>query len=293
MNARSALFDLFGDHLRRRPDGFADRAPVSALVRLLEPLGVTAPAVRTAISRMVRQGWLLPVRLPAGPGYALTPRAIRRLDETAARVYRTAAPAGWDGRWRLVVVLTQPPDRAGRDRLAGGLSFLGYGALDMATWLSPHPRATRELDALLAAEGAQAERFTATHDGDSLGLLTRAWDLEGIARSYLRFMTDADGIVRSAAAGGHRTAGLHGRADSGRAQRAFVARTRLVHAWRKFLFVDPGLPAALLPPDWPGERAAALFDAEADRLLPAATRFVDSCLPPQPASTRTEEAPAG
>jgi phenylacetic acid degradation operon negative regulatory protein len=53
-----------------------------------------------------------------------------------------------------------------------------------------------------------------------------------------------------------------------------------VHDWRKFLFVDPGLPAALLPPDWPGTKAAAWFDQEADRLLPAARRFVDGCLTP-------------
>jgi phenylacetic acid degradation operon negative regulatory protein len=48
-----------------------------------------------------------------------------------------------------------------------------------------------------------------------------------------------------------------------------------VHEWRKFLFIDPGLPAELLPPDWPGTVAAVSFQAEADRLLPAAGRFVD------------------
>ena len=54
MQARAALFDIFGDHLRRR----GASAPVAVLVRLLAPLEVAAPAVRTAISRMVRQGWL-------------------------------------------------------------------------------------------------------------------------------------------------------------------------------------------------------------------------------------------
>ncbi len=64
MHARSALFDLYGDHLRAR----GDRAPVAAVVRLLASLDIAAPAVRTAVSRMVRQGWLEPVRLPGGPG---------------------------------------------------------------------------------------------------------------------------------------------------------------------------------------------------------------------------------
>src|SRR6185436_11860272 len=73
MQARSALFDLYGDHLRAR----GDRAPVAALVRLMAPLGIAAPAVRTAVSRMVRQGRLGPAGgRPAGP--AIRPRAPAR-----------------------------------------------------------------------------------------------------------------------------------------------------------------------------------------------------------------------
>ena len=62
------------------------------------------------------------------------------------------------------------------------------------------------------------------------------------------------------------------------AQRIFALRSILVHQWRKFLFSDPGLPAALLPPAWPGHDAARLFRAESARLWPAASRFVDGCL---------------
>ena len=62
---------------------------MAALVRLLSPIGIAAPAVRTAVSRTVRQGWLIPVRLAGGPGYQLTVKAVHRLDEAAARIYRT------------------------------------------------------------------------------------------------------------------------------------------------------------------------------------------------------------
>ena len=47
MQARSALFDLYGDHLRAR----GGRAPIAALVRLLAPLEIAAPAVRTAVAK--------------------------------------------------------------------------------------------------------------------------------------------------------------------------------------------------------------------------------------------------
>jgi phenylacetic acid degradation operon negative regulatory protein len=257
VNARSALFDLYGDHLRSR----GGRAPVSALVRLLAALDVAAPAVRTAVSRMVRQGWLEPVRLPTGPGYVLTRRASRRLDDAAARIYRTRR-ATWDGRWHLLVT-SRVRERTSRERVRAGLSFLGFAPLDDTTWIGP--RASPEVDALLEAERVRAERFTATHDGDSAGLVARAWDLEGLARAYTRWIGDAESLVAEAGP------------DAGD-ELAFAVRSRLVHEWRKFLFTDPGLPPALLPADWPGTKAADLFDAEAARLAPGASRFVDACL---------------
>lgn len=265
MRARSALFDLYGDHLRSR-SGSAGSAPVAGLVRLLAPLDIAAPAVRTAVSRMVRQGWLCRVRLAAGPGYALTPKGVRRLDDAAARIYRTGHDA-WDGRWRLLVC-AGPTDRAARSRLAANLRFLGYGTLDGHTWLSP--RTVAEVDTLLAESATDGEQFLAEHrDGTdgSAALIRRAWDLDALGKAYLRFVEDLTPVV--AAAG-----------DEVTDEQAFAARSRLVHAWRQFLFSDPGLPASLLPADWPGFAAADFFDRHATRLAPAASRFVDHCLHP-------------
>jgi phenylacetic acid degradation operon negative regulatory protein len=256
MNARSALFDLYGDHLRTR----GRSAPIASLVRLLAALDIAAPAVRTAVSRMVRQGWLSPVRLPQGRGYALTARAVRRLDEAGRRIYRDT-PDIWDGRWHLLVI-QHIPDRARRERLRAGLGYLGYASLDDTTWLSPRPSA--ELEALFTAEGVRAERFVSEYDGDPRGLVARAWDLDGLARAYERWIGEAEELL----------AAYPEPTD----EEAFAARSVLVHEWRKFLFRDPGLPALLLPDDWPGAKAARFFDAEATRLLPAASRFVDRCL---------------
>ncbi|MGH8869272.1 MAG: PaaX family transcriptional regulator [Actinomycetes bacterium] len=276
MNARSALFDLYGDHLRAR----GGRAPVSALVRMLAALDVAPPAVRTAVSRMVRQGWLEPVKLPEGAGYALTRRASRRLDDAAARVYRTRQ-ADWDGHWHLLVT-TRLRERTARERLRSGLGFLGFAPLDDTTWIGP--RTSPEVDALLEGERVRAERFTALHDGDSAGLVARAWDLEGLARAYTRWIGDAEVLVAEVGS------------DAGDEQ-AFSVRSRLVHEWRKFLFTDPGLPAVLLPADWPGVKAADLFDAESARLFPAASRFVDRAMTPDhdnaPHHTRAPEEDTG
>ena len=256
MHARSALFDVYGDHLRGR----GSQAPVAGLVALLEPVGIQAPAVRTAISRMVGQGWLEPVQLPAGRGYRATERAIRWLDDAGARIYRRVDQA-WDGRWRLAVV-EAPADRATRSRLGADLAFIGYAELAPQLWVSPYRRA--ELDEVLQRAGTTARRMCAEWiDPSPLD----AWDLAALESAYRRFISEADVLLRHA--GGEHE-------DPDRA--AFAARFQLVHEWRKFLFTDPGLPEELLPPDWIGRRAAELFRTEADRLKPGSDRYVARCL---------------
>ncbi|MBO0870641.1 MAG: PaaX family transcriptional regulator [Micromonosporaceae bacterium] len=260
MQARSALFDLYGDYLRPR----GGRAPVSALVRLLAPLEIAAPAVRTAVSRMVRQGWLHPLRLASGPGYLLSPKAARRLDEAAARIYRTRGYT-WDGSFDLLVI-DPPAHRGERARLTANMAFLGYGCLDDSAWIAP--RRAEEVEALLTDCGVRYERFTANHAGGATGassLVRRAWDLDAIATAYDRFVQQLRPIVCAVD-------------DASAEEAAYAARFRLVHAWRTFLFQDPQLPPGLLPPAWPGTAAATFFDKHAARLRPAADRYVDTCL---------------
>jgi len=256
MQARSALFDLYGDYLRPR----GGRAPVAALVKLLAPLGIAPPAVRTAVSRMVRQGWLHPLRLISGPGYLLTPKAARRLDEAAARIYRTGR-AGWDGRFDLVLLKTPITRRDARR-----LSFLGYGMLGDHAWVAP--RSAEEVDLVLRDLAVAYERFTASHVAGSMGaadVVSRAWDLGEIGRAYEEFVDDYRPVV----------ALVNARSSD---EEAYATRFQLVHAWRSFLFRDPQLPVSLLPPRWPGVSAASFFDRHSARLRPAADRYVERCL---------------
>jgi len=256
MHARSALFDLYGDHLRSR----GGEAPVAAIVRLLAPVGIAAPAVRTAISRMVMQGWLEPVTLDGGRGYRTTERANRRLDEAGDRIYGRHHPR-WDGAWQLVLV--EPPSaRSARARLRADLAFLGYAELSDNVWISPFARG--ELDSVLARADARARTARAV---DVCPAPTEAWDLDSLRAEYEDWIESAESLVAEHLAG-------HDDED----QAAFAGRFHLVHEWRKFLFADPGLPDELLPEDWPGRRAAELFQREAARLAPGADRFVTRCL---------------
>ncbi|HKE64274.1 MAG TPA: PaaX family transcriptional regulator C-terminal domain-containing protein [Micromonosporaceae bacterium] len=260
MQARSALFDLYGDHLRAH----GGRAPVAALVRLLAPLEIGAPAVRTAVSRMVRQGWLLPLRLSSGPGYLITQRAAHRLDEAAERIYRTN-PKPWEGTFDLIIA-DAPVPRADRQRIANNLAYLGYGTIGDTTWVATKP--SPEAEGVLSEAGVRFQRFSANHSGGVRGataLVSQAWDLERIGREYRDFVVAMRSVVERVDADGDVKA-------------AYMARFRLVHAWRTFLFRDPALPPDLLPARWPGHDAAEFFDLHASRLRPAADEFVAQCL---------------
>ena len=153
MRARSALFDVYGDHLRSR----GDQAPVSALIRLLEPVGIAAPAVRTAISRMSAQGWLEPDQGRRGAGLPRHPPRDRAAHEAASRIYRSE-PEPWDGRWRLVFV-DLPRERGARARLREELHYLGYAEHAPGVWLCPFERP--EVDEVVDRAGGRARHAVA------------------------------------------------------------------------------------------------------------------------------------
>ena len=227
MRARSALFDVYGDHLRSR----GDQAPVSALIRLLEPVGIAAPAVRTAISRMSAQGWLEPARVDAAPGYRATRRAIERLTEAASRIYRSG-PEPWDGRWRLVFV-DLPRERGERERLREELHYLGLR----------RARPGRVAVPVRAARGRRGGR-----PGPAGRPGTRSPSSSPPTRSAPG--TWPGSPRRTPPGRRSRTAGPRRRRThpSDEDESAFAARFRLVHEWRKFLFDDPGLPGGAAAP---------------------------------------------
>ncbi len=108
--------------------------------------------------------------------------------------------------------------------------------------------------------------FRAQYHGQARRLVEEVWDLEGLA-----------GIPQFA------EAARAGR-DAGRAEAGVRRPLALVHAWRLFLFSDPGLPDEVLPADWPGREAAALFDRQAEALMPSSSRWVDQWLAGGPRS---------
>src|SRR5260221_268760 len=75
---------------------------------------------------------------------------------------------------------------------------------------------------------------------------------------YQAFLDDAEPVLARWDSARAARAGLAGE--------AFASYTRALTAWRRLPFLDPGLPAELLPGGWNGLQAAAAFGALRERL---------------------------
>ena len=230
---------------------------LTTLTTCMGALGFTPEATRTALHRMAAEGWVAPRRSGRYSVYSLTAAGVERLEEAAARIYRLRA-ADWDGRWHLLVC-----PAAGRNpQVARELQWTGHGRLSADVWVSPHPQG-RRLARLVDAHGlddlaVQFDTVTAADMAQSHRIVATAWDVTELRAAHQAFIDQ--------------WAPAKAPADP---EEAFATRIRLVHHWRSFLFMDPGLPAELLPTDWLGDEAARVFRTLYEAVDSAAWRYYD------------------
>jgi phenylacetic acid degradation operon negative regulatory protein len=240
-SARSLLLTVLGEFVlpARRP------ALTRAIVHVLGLLGVEEKAARQALARTASDGWLRSERVGRAVRWSLTAPGRRLLTDGARRIYSFGTPSERDGGWLVLFVSVPEARRAVRHRLRTRLSWAGFGSPAPGVWVCPHPEREVEAAAALADLGLAGETmsFVARFGGvgDETAMVTRAWDLAEIGARYDAFVAEFDGL------------------EPGPGDGVLLAQARLVHEWRRFVFVDPVLPRRLLPERWSGDRAARLF----------------------------------
>lgn len=270
MRARSALFTLFGDVVR--PAG--GEVWLTSLTGCMDALGFTPEATRTALHRMAAEDWVEPRRTGRYASYRLTARGEDRLEEAAARIYRLR-DADWDGSWRLLV----SPAIGRTPALTRALRWMGFGQLSADTWISPHPHGAR-LTAVMAEHDLSGAMHFVTDPGDEAPQRDReivacAWDLEALHDAQEAFVRRWSDVA----------------APAGRRE-AFRVRIMLVHDWRAFLHLDPGLPHSLLPDEWLGDVAAARFREVYEAVEAPAWAYFEGLVTSAPAHVANGQHPA-
>jgi phenylacetic acid degradation operon negative regulatory protein len=259
---RSLIVTIFGAY-GRETGGWLS---VASLVRLMSAVGVEEPAVRSSVSRLKRRGVLVAERRDGAAGYGLSPTFHTELEEGDRRIFSKPATRLEDG-WVLAAFSVPESERRQRHRLRSRLTWLGFGTVAPGVRIAPAHLAD-ETATVLTRVGLSAyvDLFRADYlDFANLGEeVQRWWDLDELAVRYGAYLHTWQPVL---------TAWRRRRSVDPR--EAFADYVATLDAWRRLPFLDPGLPAELLPRGWQGTRAADVFFGLRERLAGPAHAHVD------------------
>ena len=239
-SARALLLTVLGEFVLPR------HAPVwtGALVTALGEVEVEQKAARQALARTAAEGLLEAGREGRRARWSLTTAGRELLEQGTERIYGfgRSVPT-WDGSWLVLAVSVPETQRQLRHRLRTRLTWAGLGSPMPGLWVSPDTSKEQEVAEVVAQLGIDAYSFVGPFGsiGKEQRVVEAAWALDEVEARYRSFIAQTEPVR------------VHTPAQ------AFVAQVRLVQAWRRFPFLDPGLPRDLLPATWPGPAAASLF----------------------------------
>jgi phenylacetic acid degradation operon negative regulatory protein len=250
---RALILTVYGAYVRRLGGWLA----VADLVTLVGELGAPEAAVRAATSRLKQAGLVRAEARSGRAGYALTDLASTVLRQGDERIFASGPPADLADGWAVAVFSVPERERQHRHQLRRRLTGLGFGQVAPGAWIAPR-RAVADLTRILERDGLAryVTLFEGAHAGfdDTRRLIDRAWDLDGIGRAYRDFIRRHERVAE------------RWRSRPRDERHAYVDYTMALHAWRRLPYLDPGLPAELLPAAWPGPPARELFAELTERL---------------------------
>lgn len=235
----SLLRTFIGLYLRRL-DGWIS---ASDLVRFAGLLGIPPAQARTGITRLKQKDLLLAAR-EEGIGYRLNPAAIPMLERGDRRIFDVRRMALGDP-WCLLSFSIPETRRDLRHRLRSRLQWIGCGMVSPALWICPGYLQDEVEEILAELDAREWATMFRTQTPQVAGSLAAAvadwWDLSALRAEHELFQESIIALPDAAS-------------------EPFAAYVRFIDAWRVLPYRDPGLPAELLPADWPGQQS---FEAHA------------------------------
>lgn len=245
----SIIISIFGDSIQ--PHGGTVAA--STLGAITEGLNIEPGAMRSALSRLGKEGWIERHKIGRNSQYTLTNKGVQAFLPAAQRIY-SADKNARASVWTLAV--TGSCTASEKSRLHENLlrdGFIGFGR---GTFLLAGPRP------------------------ENLDGITSCLILEGSVENIPDWVKETVGPPEDFAAFTDILTGfsnLKTALETGaviRPEQAIVARTLLIHDWRRAVLRHRDLPAEFYPDNWPAEPCRA-FVAELYQLLsPAAEKWL-------------------
>lgn len=211
----SLVITVMGDNAQ---DGFTEIG-AAALAGVLGPAGVAPEAMRVALHRLKRDGWIDSRRVGRSSAYRLTPRGGDEVRRVSSRIYaRHGRPAG---DWHVTVGGEWSPDD-------------GVALLPGVSLRAGRPGPSRDALDLVAGGPVPAWVADKVCPKELLAVFQR---LQAALSDTARASEDLSGLTPL---------------------RATTLRMLVVHAWRRALLRAPDLPDELFPVDWPGSECRVM-----------------------------------
>lgn len=266
IRAGSLIITVYGDSIVPR----GGTVWLGSLSKLVEPIGINERLVRTSVYRLTNETWLRGEKIGRRSYYRLSGPGRRRFEQAFKRVYHGAQPA-WSGQWTLALLTQLPPDR--RQQIRDELEWLGFGSF--AQGVLAHPTlscaetmaALQELDAADDAIVMQTQAMEPMTSKQLRLQVRESWNLDELAELYQRFLVKFRPLWNA----------LNTENHLGQ-EECFIARTLLIHEYRKVQLRDPLLPEELLPTAWEGRYAHQLCRNLYRLLFERAERWLDQHL---------------
>ncbi len=277
---RPLLFTILGDVVYAH----GGEVSLSSLCKMMAQFGFSEGAVRLAVTRIARQGWLDSRRVGRRSFYSITQSGRRKIKEALKRIYKSRNEP-WDHSWRLLTYSIPESRKEARERLRKEAVWLGYGLLANGTWICPYDRSAFIRDLITDLDISEHVRFFTAHfdgPGTDAGIVAACWNIAQVDESYRQFVATYAPQFEQDRRQVEQGADLP-------PPHCFVQRVNLTNEFRKFIFVDPGLPEELCPPDWVGNTAARLFADYCTLLGHGARHFIGEVMEAQEGSPPYED----
>ncbi|HUH69825.1 MAG TPA: transcriptional regulator [Mycobacterium sp.] len=251
-SSRASVSDLIGDRPLTARSVLASallgadqpRLPVAVLVAAASLFGISAGAARTCLWRMVSDG-----ELTSDNGtYALAGHLLERrhrLDDAARADDATAR--GWDGTWELAVVSLERRPASDRLELRKAARALHLAEIREGVWIRPDNLNPDRLPTSRSVLDAQCVHFHGAAADLAADTVTALFSLDRWAHDARRLaLAMEDELDCAADEAADMTATL---------TYQFALSISVV----RHLQLDPLLPVALLPGQWPARQLRATY----------------------------------
>jgi phenylacetic acid degradation operon negative regulatory protein len=217
----SLVISVFGDLAQE------DGAQISGqfLRQLTHMIGIKPEAMRVALHRLRKEGWIESQRQGRNSVYFLTPKGYAQTVEATPRIY-AAGPAAPQA-WLAVFNPLQPPENADRP----------------GAWLSAHMLITPQVPDQSDAYVTRLTPETAIPDWMTDKLCSPA--LRQLAEEFAQVLEQVRGQLSTPLT----------------PMEVAVLRVLVVHGWRRIVLKAPILPDYVFPNEWAGARCRAQVTA--------------------------------